>query len=84
MNNLQVFKNEQFGEMRTALKENTLMFCLTDICRILEISNVTDVKKRLNQKGIDSIDTLTNGGNQKLIYVNQSNLYKVIFQKCLI
>jgi prophage antirepressor-like protein len=80
MNQLQVFKNSEFGEVRVQTKSDETWFCLSDLCRILEISNPSDVRKRLNQKGIDSIDTLTNGGNQSLVYVNESNLYKVIFQ----
>lgn len=80
MNQLQVFKNSDFGEIRVQSQNNETWFCLSDLCRILEISNPADVKKRLSQKGIDSIDTLTSGGNQSLIYVNESNLYKVIFQ----
>ncbi len=80
MNELQIFKNSEFGEIRVQTQSNETWFCLADLCRILEISNPADVKKRLSQKGIDSIDTLTNGGNQSLVYVNESNLYKVIFQ----
>lgn len=80
MNQLQIFKNSEFGEVRVQTQNNETWFCLSDLCRILEISNPADVKKRLNQKGIDSIDTLTNGGKQNLMYVNESNLYKVIFQ----
>lgn len=80
MNQLQIFKKSEFGEIRVQTQNNETWFCLSDLCRILEISNPADVKKRLSQKGIDSIDTLTNGGNQSLVYVNESNLYKVIFQ----
>lgn len=80
MNNLQIFKNEQFGEIRVSVEENNPYFCLTDLCKSLELSNPAEVKKRLNSKGISSIDTLTAGGNQKLTYVNEGNLYKVIFQ----
>lgn len=38
------------------------------------------VKERLNEKGVNTIPTLTKGGNQDLLYINESNLYKVIFQ----
>lgn len=55
-------------------------FCLKDVCSILEIKNHKDVVSRLNQKGVDISDTLTNGGKQKVTFINESNLYKVIFQ----
>lgn len=80
MEQLQVFNKEEFGEVRTAVVNNEPMFCLTDVCRALEISNVGNVKNRLNEKGIHTVDTPTNGGLQKMVYVSESNLYKVIFQ----
>ena len=80
MNELQIFKNEEFGEIRTVTIDGEPMFCLADICKALELSQPSKVKERLNQKGVNSIPTLTNGGTQKLLYVNESNLYKTIFQ----
>lgn len=80
MNDLQIFSNEEFGEVRTAVVNDEPMFCLADICRVLEIKNVSDCKSRLRQKGIVTTDTLTNGGKQKMIFIDESNLYKTIFQ----
>lgn len=80
MNDLQIFNNEEFGEVRTAVVNDEPMFCLADICRVLEIKNVSDCKSRLRQKGIVTTDTLTNGGKQKMIFIDESNLYKTIFQ----
>lgn len=80
MNDLQIFNNEEFGEVRTAVINDEPMFCLADICRVLEIKNVSDCKSRLRQKGIVTTDALTNGGKQKMIFIDESNLYKTIFQ----
>lgn len=80
MNELKIFKNSEFGEIRTALVDNEPMFCLSDVCKALEISNAGNVKNRLSEKGIRSVDTLTKGGMQALTYINESNLYKTIFQ----
>jgi anti-repressor protein len=80
LNNLQVFKNEQFGEIRISLQDNEPWMCLSDLCSVLELTTPSKVKERLNQKGVSSIPTLTNGGTQNLIYINEGNLYKVIFQ----
>lgn len=80
MNDLQIFNNEEFGEVRTAVINDEPMFCLADICRVLEIKNVSDCKSRLRQKGIVTTDTLTNDGKQKMIFIDESNLYKTIFQ----
>lgn len=80
MNNLKIFNSEEFGEVRTALVNDEPMFCLTDICKALELTQPSKVKERLNEKGVRSIPTLTKGGEQKLLYINESNLYKTIFQ----
>lgn len=80
MNDLQIFDNEEFGEIRTAVVNDEPMFCLADICKALELTQPSKVKERLNEKGVRSIPTLTKGGEQKLLYINESNLYKTIFQ----
>lgn len=79
MNELQVF-NFNNSKVRTFEKNSEVWFCLKDLCRILEIKNHKDVISRLNTKGVDSTDTLTKGGMQKMNFINESNLYKVIFQ----
>ena len=77
---LQIFNNEEFGEIRTVTVNDEPMFCLTDICKALELTQPSKVKERLNEKGVRSIPTLTKGGEQKLLYINEPNLYKTIFQ----
>ena len=39
-----------------------------------------NVKNRLSEKGVRTIPTLISGGEQNLLYINEPNLYKVIFQ----
>lgn len=80
MNELKVFNNNEFGDVRVVEIDNEPWFCLLDVCRILGINNHKDVKNRLSEKGVDTIDTLTKGGKQALLYINESNLYKTIFQ----
>lgn len=79
MNEIQIFKNNEFGEIRVSGTSEKPMFCLTDVCHALDIKNVSDCKSRLNTKGIDFIDTLTNGGKQRLTFVDEGNLYRCIF-----
>ncbi|WP_455715664.1 ORF6C domain-containing protein [Anaerosporobacter sp.] len=80
MNDLKIFTSAEFGQVRTSYLDGEPMFCLTDICRSLDLSQPSKVKERLNEKGVNTIPTLTQGGTQNLLYVNESNLYKVIFQ----
>ena len=76
---LQVYVNEEFGEIRTAGTWENPLFCLADICRALEIGNPSDVKKRL-EDGVVSIEVITDslGRKQKAAFVNEDGLYDVI------
>ena len=81
MNGLEIFKNEEFGEVRTIQFNNEPYFCMVDICRALELGNVSQALIRLNKDGVISnevIDSL--GRKQKANFVNESNMYKLIFQ----
>lgn len=80
MNDLQIFKNSEFGEIRTKMVGSEPYFMLSDVCRVLEIKNSRDSKNRLNEKGVATTDILTNGGTQKADFINESNLYKLVFQ----
>ena len=81
MKQISIFKNPNFGEIRTAVDENgNILFCLKDVCNALGIQNSRNVMRTLHPKGVHSIDTLTDGGVQKLTFVNEPNLYRCIFQ----
>ncbi len=80
MNNVTVFNNLEFGTVRTTIIKNEPWFMLNDICGILEIRNPRQAKNRLASKGVITTDTITNGGVQQATFINESNLYKLIFQ----
>lgn len=49
MNDLQIFKNNEFGEIRTISKNNEPWFVAIDVCNALELSNPTVVVGRLDE-----------------------------------
>lgn len=78
---VQIFKNPAFGQMRVQSNENgEALFCLTDVCTALSLTNPRVVKTRLNPKGVSSVYTLTEGGRQNLTFIDEPNLYRCIFQ----
>lgn len=89
MKELQVF-NFESNKMRTQEIDNQIYFCLKDVCEILEIKNSRDVISRLNPSGVGSTDIGVQTGFKKdgtpamqkvkMTFINESNLYKVIFQ----
>lgn len=81
MNNLQIFNNNEFGEIRTAKVDGNPYLMLADVCRILDIKNVSDVKSRLLKDGVVITDTTDNLNRiQQATFINEANFYKVVFQ----
>ncbi|PIT22049.1 BRO-N domain-containing protein, partial [Snodgrassella alvi] len=62
-------------------KNNEPLFCLADVTDVLDIKNHRDLaSKQLNSKGVEKIYTLTQGGKQELLFIDEANLYRVIFR----
>lgn len=79
-NAMKIFSNPEFGDIRTEIINGEPWFCLSDVCKALELTNPSIVKQRLNAKGLSTAYTLTAGGKQELLFINEANLYKTIFQ----
>lgn len=84
-NNLQggdkfeIFNYNNLGSVRVQIdNQGNPWFCLSDICTILGLSNPAKVSSRLFSEGITLTHTLTNGGTQNLIFIDEGNLYKAI------
>ena len=77
MNKLQIFNNEEFGEIRTAVVNNEPMFCLIDICKALELSNSRIVADRLDEDERRKLDLPRQG---ETWFVTESGLYAVILR----
>ena len=78
MNELQIFNNPEFGSVRTVTKDNEPMFCLSDICKALEIKNATDVAKRLEEDEVTRLNLGSQSGETN--FVTESGLYAVILR----
>ncbi len=81
MEEIKIFENAQFGRIRISVDANNEpLFCLADICRALDLQQVSKVKPRLYAKGVHTIPLLSNGGIQQTYFVSEPNFYKCIFQ----
>lgn len=82
MNEIQIFNSPQFGEIRVTVGvDNEPLFCLADVCKALELSNPTMVKARLKEDGLSTAEVIDSiGRRQSATFINESNLYKCIFQ----
>lgn len=79
--NVQTFNNSQFGDLRVNLSnDGKIWFCLSDVCVSLGLGNASQTKSRLKQEGITTNDTPTRSGQQQMLFIDEPNLYRCIFQ----
>ena len=76
-NNIQLFKNEQFGEVRVTELNGEPLFCLSDVCNILGLRQ-GDVRQRLDEGVVSTQPLHTAGGIQQANFVNEDGLYDTI------
>ncbi len=77
---LEVFTfNQNSTPIRVQVINNEPWFNGNDIASVLGYSNPRDaMSKHCKTKGVAFCDTLTEGGVQKLKYINEGNLYRLI------
>lgn len=81
MNDIIVFENEEFGEVRTIFVDGKPWWVLSDLCRILDLSTPTRVAERLDEDEVSQTHTIDKlGRTQKSLTVNESGLYHVILR----
>lgn len=79
MEKVEVFKNSEFGEVRTVVINNEPYFVGKDVAKILGYSNTRKaIVDHVDEedKGVTKCDTL--GGTQDLTVINESGLYSLI------
>ncbi len=83
--NIVLFENEELGQVRVALDENNEpLFCLSDICKILDIQDTYKVKQailrefELSTLSVDSFDT--GFGIKEFTMITEPQLYFVLMR----
>lgn len=71
------FKSHQ---VRIQSFNNEPYFCLSDVCDVLGLNRRSAETFNLNEKGCNNIATLTKGGEQIITFINEPNLYRIIFK----
>ena len=82
---IQIFNNKEFGNVRVAGTPEEPLFCLSDICKAVGLTNPSSIKSRLDPQDLQLIDLhalkQTEGeiiGNSKANFVNESGFYDVL------
>ena len=81
MNQIQIFKNQEFGAIRTiSNKQGEAMFCLKDVCEVLEL-RTQKVVQRLEDDVLSKYPIVDNLGRvQQATFVNEDGLYDTILE----
>lgn len=82
MNELQIFDNKEFGEVRMAEIDGKPHFVATDVAIALGYSTPRDAISR-HCKGVVKHDTPTLGGIQQLSYISEGDVYRLIIRSKL-
>ena len=83
-NELMVFQNQEFGEVRSMMIDSDIWFLGKDVASILEYSNTA----KAIRDHVDDEDKLTerivlSGQNREAIFINESGLYSLILSSKL-
>lgn len=84
-NELTIFNNKEFGQVRTLMINNEPYFVGKDVAEALGYGNTRQALKTNvddEDKGVHTVDTLK-GGKQEMIVINESGVYSLVFSSKL-
>ena len=81
-NKIEIFKNEQFGEVRTILEGEKVLFCAADVAKAL---GYTNPNKAVNDhcRAITKRSTPISGKVQSINFIPEGDVYRLIIRSKL-
>ncbi|PFP32582.1 phage repressor protein/antirepressor Ant [Bacillus anthracis] len=79
MNRLQVFNNEEFGQVRTVVQGEDIWFLAKDVCDILELNDTNKALLALDDDEKSKHEQYSGSGRKPMI-INESGLYSLILR----
>lgn len=78
-NEISIF-NFKSTPVRTSTQDGEVWFCLVDVCDSLNLKRGSRVIDRLSEAGVRKTYVSYPSGKKEAIFINESNLYKLIFK----
>ena len=78
MNNIQVFTNQHFGQVRVVMRDGEPWFVAADICRALDVDNNRQAVSRLDEDEKGVILNDTNRGKRSMAVISEPGLYALV------
>lgn len=82
MTDLQIFNNPEFGEIRTIVEGDAILFCGSDVAQALGYAKPQNAVAT-HCKGALKRGTLTPRGHQEMSFIPESDLYRLVFRSKL-
>ncbi|WP_374849018.1 phage antirepressor [Enterococcus gallinarum] len=77
MTNITIFKNNDFGEVRTLEQDGKTLFCGSDVAKALGYA-IPSKAVNTHCKGVSKMEVPTNGGAQQMLFIPEGDLYRLI------
>lgn len=79
MHTFVIAEHPEFGKIRTVEKDGKIWFCAKDVASSLGYANTRDaIDRHCKQKGVCVHDIPTRGGRQKIKFIDEGNVYRLI------
>ena len=78
MDNVTIFRKDEFGAVRAVTLEGEPWFVAADVCRALGIGDSRTATTRLDDDEKDAVLIRTLGGEQKMTIINEPGLYSLV------
>jgi len=77
MTNITIFKNNDFGEVRTLEQDGKTLFCGSDVAKALGYA-IPSKAVNTHCKGVSKMEVPTNGGSQQMLFISEGDMYRLI------
>lgn len=85
MNSIELFKNESFGEVRTIIENEQVLFCAKDVASALGYSNTRYAIQKHCKRGVSQNATHPQSPDKtiEMIFIPESDVYRLIVKSKL-
>lgn len=78
MNEIKIFTNDQFGQIRTISRNGEPWFVVADVCKALELSDTSKAAERLDADELTRIKFVSGGQEREMFFANEPGLYSLV------
>lgn len=78
MNEIKIFTNEKFGQIRTINQNGEPWFAVKDVCDALDLADTNKAAARLDDDELTRIKFVSGGQTREMLFTNKPGIYSLI------